>query len=305
LLLLFLASNPASADGEPDRGSHWQLSSEEREKAVLTLKKQWLKDPASVGTAIELSSHLLLLGRREEATSALLLAHAASTSPQGRSRLEARVRVVSRSFLTVEGARNYQAGVNALLAGDLKPAIARLDSVIVSEQQVLDAVVRKGQAEVMLERYDSASESFRLARRLNPFEPEVRLWLGFALLARGEQDEGQQEILAAWRTADVTERSRPHWNAWAARVQMVQGRSGAARKILGPELFGDIDRMTEKSGWGLWVLLGEDRSLQARIRKYLNLFPKGYRKLSGSRGLDLEWWDPQLLTRDQERLGGS
>ncbi len=305
LALSLFAQVAAFAEGDVDRGSRWQLSSDEREKVALALKKQWLKDTASVSTAIELSSHLLLLGRREEATSTLLMAHAASNSPQGRLRLESRARVVARSFLTVDGARDYQAGVNALLAGDFKPAIARLDSVIASEQQVLDAVVRKGQAEVMLERYDSAAESFRLARRMNPFEPEIRLWLGFALLARGEKDEGQQEILSAWRMADATQKSRPHWIAWNARAQILQGRSGAARRIPGPEPVDGEDRMSESQGWSLWVLLPVDRSLQGRIRRYLNLFPKGYRKLSGDQGLDLEWWDPQLLIREQDRLDNS
>jgi Flp pilus assembly protein TadD len=294
---LFLAGPASLAEGT----SPWSLQQEDRERAAIVLKRQWLKDPAAAGAAVELSSHLLLLGRREEALRMLLASHAASTSAQDRMRLETRVRVLARTFLTVEGARNHQAGLNALLAGDLKPAIARFDAVIASEQQVLDAVVRKGQAEVMLDNLDSAAETLRLARQLDPFEPEVRLWLGYALLARGEKDEGEQEILTAWRMANPGQRMRSHWKAWSARVQILQGRSGAAKKLVGAELPAAVEMPTEPLGWVLWISLQLDRSDQGRAGKFLNLFPNGYRRLVGTEGLDLDWWDPRLLKREQER----
>jgi tetratricopeptide (TPR) repeat protein len=301
MFLSVLLGGLGVADGRAEGLSPWSAPQEGRERAAIQLKRQWLKDLSSPGPAIELSSHLLLLGRREEALRALLAAHGATSSVQDRVRLETRVRVLARTFMSVDGARNYQAGLNALLAGDLKSAIARFDAVITTEQQVLDAVVRKGQAEVMLDNMDSAAESFRLAKQLDPFEPDVRLWLGFALLARGEKDEGEQEIHAAWRMASPAQRRRSHWKAWNARGQILQGRSGAAKKLMGAELPAALEIPAEGQGWALWVSLQADRSDQVLASKFLNLFPSGYRRLVGNEGLDLEWWDPRLLKREQER----
>lgn len=283
----------ASARAAPAPG--WAIPPEGRDTALLSLKRLWLRNPSAVEPAIELGTLLLFSGRREEALRTLLLAHASSSAPGGRSRLEGRVRVLSRSFMTADGARSYQAGVNALLAGDLLPALARFDAVVASEDRVLDAVVRKGQTEALLGLLDSAAETLRLARQMNPFEPEIRAWLGYALLSRGERDEGVREMRDAWTMADPAQRARAHWKAWMARANASVSRSGAARTSAHWPILLPGARLVESSGWSLWAIGGGEPDQARATKRFLNLFPNGYRRLVGASGLDLEWWEPALL----------
>ncbi len=300
LLATFEESFASTFESQSAGLGKWKLPAEERERALVLLKKQWSRNPHAPALALELSNLLFLAGRREEAVRTLLLTHSLMpTSPQ-RSKVEGRVRVLSRSFISEEGARSYQAALNALLEGNGASAVARLDSVIAAERYVLDAVVRKGQAEVLLSRWDSAAETFRLARSLNPFEPEVRLWLGYVLIARGEKDEGQQEILGAWRSSTQKQRERPHWRAWTSRALALSGRSGAAKAVLDENPSPRNERWTERSGWNLWASSFLDPARFREIRKFLNLFPHGYQRLLGNSGLDLDWWDPRVFERPVE-----
>ena len=164
--------------------------------------------------------------------------------------------------------------------------------------QVLDAVVRKGQAEILWGRLDSAAETFRLARQLNPFEPEVRLWLGYVLLIRGDRKEGVGELLAASKRADPSQRMLPHWRAWVTAAQKLSGRSGAANASSLSRIQSDSRTWTEMSGWSLWLQRIQGEPQHELSKRFLNIFPEGYQKSVGSSGLDLLWWNPRILEKD-------
>jgi len=279
----------------------WSLSAEDRERALIALKKQWSRDQGSTDTAIELSSLMFLQGRREEASRTLIATHAQTSKERDRFRLEQKVRVISRSFITASGAREYQGAVNALLAGNLKPALARLETVLDSEHQVFDALVRKGQVEALLGRYDSAAETLRLANQINPFESELKIWLGHVLLVRGEKVDGVQEIFSAWRMSGSEQKERPHWRAWMAQALIASGRSGAARRLIWSTALEDSSKWTPESGWLIWGLARVEPSAKVLEKRFLNLFPGGYQRQVGSSGLDLSWWDPKVF--DAERQG--
>lgn len=294
LLIVSFLSSPVWAE-RPLAGPAWSLSAEDRDQAIIELKKQWDREIASYSLADELSRLLFLQGRREEALRVLLSTYESTSLAQEKAKIRKQVQVLSRTFATTQGATHYQAGISALVSGNLKSALSRFEQVLSSESQVLDALVKKGQAQFLLGQWDSAAESFRAAIWLNPFEAEVRIWLGRALLERGELREGVREILQAWRAADAHQRGRSHWRAWAAEAYLAEGRSGAAKALVSPEALKGPEKWTSASGWAIGVWSRIDVTQQSRVKAFLNLFPSAYVQPCGESGLDLEGWDPAWL----------
>ncbi|MBU6374809.1 MAG: tetratricopeptide repeat protein [Bdellovibrionales bacterium] len=292
---VFLLLTLAALTGAQATPSTWGLTEEDRERSVILLKRQWSRDPGSADLALDLSSLLLLSGRREEAARTLLATYGQSSKERDRNRLEQKVRVISRAFVTASGAREYQGAVNAILAGNFRSALARLESVLDSEHQVFDALVRKGQVEAILGNWDSAAESLRLAGQLNPFEPELKIWLGHVLISRGEKTEGAQEVFSAWRAGGAEQRDRPHWRAWMVDALVASGRSSAARKLLAGLAQQNPAQWNSETGWLLWALIRLEPSSKPQVRRFLNLFPGGYQRLAGKSGIDLGWWDPKVF----------
>lgn len=121
----------------------WNLSPDERDQAVIHLKKRWGRDRSSFSVARQLSELLFLQGRREEAVRTLLSTHEVTSSLAEQKKIQGQVRVLSRAFVTTEGMRHYQAGINALVSGNWKSALSWFEKVLLAEGPVLDALVKK------------------------------------------------------------------------------------------------------------------------------------------------------------------
>ncbi|MEN9723025.1 MAG: hypothetical protein RJB38_1011 [Pseudomonadota bacterium] len=273
----------------------WRVRPEDRGEQLLHLKKIWEKDPSSASVAVDLSSLMLLQGRREEACRTLLSSYALTSREADRARLRERVRVISRVFQTGEGARNYHAGLQALTGGDFSAALVRFERVLSEENQVLDALVRKAQIELLRGHVDLATETFRTAYRLNPFEPELRFWLGHLMMSRGERSEGMRELLAAWEGFSPEQKRRPHLRAWLSEGLWRSGQSAAAKKWISWTQIRNPEEWSDRTGWEILAALHHSPALEGEARRFLNLFPKSYQRLVGDSGLDLEWWSSALL----------
>ncbi len=267
----------------------------------MELKQQLARQPFDVSLASELADQLLMLGRREEASRVLVFSHSLQKDAAVRGRLVGRVGVVSRALLSGEGARLHQAGVNALIAGNHRAALGHLGVALRTEGPAVDLLARKGQAELLSGQPDLAAETFRLAVRMNPFEPVLRLWLGYVLLVRGERSAGERELQQAWRGANAQQRRRPHWRAWHDESRRTAGVGGASSTRPFSVLDRQAQELDESAGWEIWAALKNSDAALPISQRYLNLFPKGYQRLVGESGLDLLWWDPEVLQAEIRR----
>lgn len=195
-------------------------------------QKSDLSSTTQRNLSLELSRALLYSGRREEALS--LLEQWASKEKKGTFRefWIRRIQVMSRVFITNETSQVYQDGVRLLQEGKHRAARERFEKALEREPDNMEILARIGQCFLLDKDDDSAAERLRSALQLNPYEPELRLWLGRALHRRGEITEGIQELKRAYREMKGTE----HAVIWYAEALVTLNQRGAAIQVLERDL---------------------------------------------------------------------
>ena len=146
--------------------------------------------------------------------------------------LIARLRVLSRAFLTNASFQIYQDGVNLMLAEKYRAARERFEKALGQEPANIEVLTRMSQCLVLEGDYDSAAEQLRLARRLDPYEPEIRLWLGRALHQRGEIREALVELKSAYLELPSSEMAA----LWYADALYAFSQPEAANEVLDDDL---------------------------------------------------------------------
>jgi tetratricopeptide (TPR) repeat protein len=166
-------------------------------------------------------------GRREEALN--VLSQASERRDKGtRATMTRRLRLLSRLFISNAVFQTYQDGVNLMVAKKYRAARDKFDQALEQEPDNVEVLTRLGQALSLDQKYDSSVERLRLARRLNPYEPEIRLWLGHAMHQRGELDEALVELKAAHQDLKDSELAA----IWYAEALSASGSKPMALQIL-------------------------------------------------------------------------
>jgi thioredoxin-like negative regulator of GroEL len=226
-------------------------------EAIVLLRSALKKAPRSQTQNIELdlARAMVYSGRREEALTVL------SQMINGRKgaaqkQLIQRVRVLSRVFLTNATFQTYQDGVNFLLIRKYRAAREKFEKALESDAANVETLTRIGQCLVLDGDVDSAAERLRVARRLDPYEPEIRLWLGHALFERGEMRDALSELKAAYMDLGSSELAA----VWYAEALMGASQKAAATQILEDDLKRHPDHV-----WGL-ITLSRYRLVSASSR---------------------------------------
>jgi predicted Zn-dependent protease len=172
------------------------LSKRKWNEAAIVLRTVLKRSPDFTPAAVGLADALAYSGRREEAVS-ILDQMIPKENAKSRAALIARVRVLSKVFITKETFQSYQDGLNFLFAKKTHLARDKFEKALLIEPDNVEILTRLGQCMVLDGDFDSASERLRLAHKLDPYEPEVSAWLGRALNQRGEASQAIAELQAA------------------------------------------------------------------------------------------------------------
>ncbi|MGK5087876.1 tetratricopeptide repeat protein [Bdellovibrionota bacterium FG-2] len=197
LSLLFFSLGFGLASAEEDaHEAHLLMSKKKWPEAAIVLKSILKKDPEITSVTVDLARALFYQGRREEAL-AVLGAAIVREKPAQQKMLVRQSRVLSRTFLKAESFQTFQDGVNFMLLSRFRQAGERLERALAAEPDNVEILTRLGQCSLLDGDADSAAERLRAARRLNPFEPEISLWLGRSLFQRGELELALKELQIA------------------------------------------------------------------------------------------------------------
>lgn len=196
-------------------------------EAVVVLRGVLKRSPEFTPAAVGLASALAYSNRREEALS-ILNQSIARERGKTRDSLIERSRVLSKIFLTQATFQLYQDGLNLLFVKKTRLAQEKFEKALIAEPDNVQILTRVGQCLLLQGDHDSASERLRLARRLNSYEPEIRLWLGRALSQRGELKEALQELSSARLSLADSETAA----IWFADALESSGQTAAAIQAL-------------------------------------------------------------------------
>ncbi len=197
-------------------------------EAAIVLRAVVRAEPANIPATVDLARALTFTGRREEALSLLAQAVDKERSKKGKEDLVRRARVLSRLFLTNASFQLHQDGLNLMVLKKYEEAREKLDQALALEPDNVEVLVRSAQCLVLDNDFDSAVERLRLSRRLNPHEPEIRLWLGHAMLQRGEAKLALEELKAAYEQLKNSEGAA----LWYAEGLAFIGSRAQAIKVL-------------------------------------------------------------------------
>lgn len=208
------------------------MSRQKWPEAVLALRSILEDEPGRLAVVTDLAKALAYSGRREEALALLVQAverqKTGTRNSVAREGLVRRVNVLSRVFFRNDDFQLYQEGVNLLQARKYGSARDRFQSIMTREGTNVEVLTRIGQAYVLESDFDSAAERLRFAKKLNPYEPEIRLWLGRALHRRGELKEALEELKLAARDLKTSELAP----LWLSEVLVESGQRAQAIKFL-------------------------------------------------------------------------
>lgn len=196
-------------------------------EALIGFRSVLKEEPSRLEAILGMTRALAYLGRREEALRFLNDAHSKAPSEK-KPYLQKRIEVLSHLFLSNQTYQTYQEGVNLLREGKVKPAKKKFELAASKEPDHGLILLRLSQSEIQEKDYDAASEKLRFARRLNPFDSAVRMWLGRALIYRGEAKQAIVELTEAQKQLKKSE-SIP---VWLAEAWVAIGERDAAISIL-------------------------------------------------------------------------
>jgi predicted Zn-dependent protease len=284
--------------------AHALIAHRKYAEAAVMLRSVVREAPELVMPALDLSRALLYLGRREEAV-ALLSERAQRARGAERRLLQRRLQVAAGIFLTNATFQGYQEGVNFLLARKYRPARERFERALEKEADNVEILLRLAQCQLLEGDADSAVERLRLARKLNPLEPQIRLWLGRAMLLRGELAPGIEELRAAQKELKSSELAA----VWLAEGLLRAGNRAAAIQLLEQDtranpmnLLSLVALARHRLGLqprdeeGLWTIRRELQLALSRLPQYGSVSDRIENELA----LDLR--DPAALRKEIDSL---
>jgi tetratricopeptide (TPR) repeat protein len=218
-LLLFLALSLACKPIHADEDVDSLIAKKKWPEAVILLRSIVRKDPHATGAQVDLARALIYQGRREEALTVLAQAIGKARGKK-RDWLIQQSRVFSRLFVTNVTFQIYQEGLNLLMIQKYRQAREQFEKALTAESSNVEILTRLGQAYLMDGDHDSAAEQLKVANRLDPYEPEIRLWLGRSMHLRGELNEGIDMLKAAYADMKTSEIA-PVWVADALEAMQV------------------------------------------------------------------------------------
>jgi tetratricopeptide (TPR) repeat protein len=205
------------------------LAKQKWAEAAIVLRSVLKEEPANTRAAMGLARALVYSGRREEAL--MVLSQVSEReSRAARTALQRRIRLLSRLFISNTSFQTYQDGVNLMVSRKYRPAREKFDQALEQEPDNVEILTRLGQALALEGNHDSAVEKLRLARRLNPHEPEIRLWLGNSMHQRGELAEALVELKAAAQSAELKDSELGA--IWYAEALYANGQKALALHVL-------------------------------------------------------------------------
>lgn len=217
-----------SADEEPASSAVQQLLERRQwSEAVAALRDFVQKSGKSVETVMGLATALMHTGAREEAL-ANLVEGTQRFKGADRTYFIQKVRLYSRLFLTNKTFQVYQDGLNLVASKKYRPARERFEKALVEEPDNVEILIRLGQVSILDADPERAVHWMRSAYKLNPFQPEIQLWLGRALVQIGKTKEGLAELTVAYRSLKSSEIS----SLWLSEALVQTGQSGAAIRLL-------------------------------------------------------------------------
>ncbi len=277
LLALAIGSSSSAADLLDSESARF-LRERKWDDAILSLKRLERRDP-SVEVKVELSRAMFYSGRREESVALLQRTMKSARSAKDKDFLAKRVQIVSRLFYTQTTFLMYQEGLHLLEARKLRAARDRFEQALAQEPDNLEILVRLAQAQALSSDPDSSSERLRLAKKLNPEDPEIRLWLGRALFFRGEIVPALDELRAAHQQMSESEESA----LWLAEALISSGQRGSAVQMLEKHLqrypmhlqalvyFAEQRyEAAGKDSQSLWAVRKDLQLVRSRLNDYLN-----------------------------------
>jgi len=193
-------------------------------EATIILKRIVDQDPADFKSVDALARTLTFLRRREEALALLNRTQIKFPNPKWVER----IRVVSRMFLRSDNFQRYQNALELMQLDKKTKALDRLKIVQQSEPHNVVVLLRLAQCQIKEGQADVAWEYLETAKKLNPFEPEIALWLGRALSIRGEQEKALKELRFALANLKNSELAP----VWIAEAISSMGKKAEALKFL-------------------------------------------------------------------------
>jgi len=196
-------------------------------EAAVAFRLLLKNDSSSPSILTGLSTALTYSGKRAEALELLGQAVGRAHGSQ-RVMLIRRTRVLSKLFLTNDTFKIYQEGLNLMFAKKYRSAKDRFEKALSEESDNVEILTRLGQSLLLENAAENAVERLQAAKKLNPFEPEVRLWLGRAHHQRGALNEALPELRAA--LSDLPGSELPP--VWLAETLSSLGQTSSAIRVL-------------------------------------------------------------------------
>jgi predicted Zn-dependent protease len=196
-------------------------------EAVIVLRAIVTQNPHDTSAQVDLARALIYQGRREEALNAI---NTAIRTEKGTKRdwLIQQSRVFSKIFVSNETFQNYQDGLNLMMIQKYHQAREKFEKALAAESSNVEVLTRIGQSYLLDGDHDSAAEQLKLAHSLDPYEPEISLWLGRALHLRGELGEGIAELKAGYSEMKGSEIAP----IWVADALEAAGQKAQALQVL-------------------------------------------------------------------------
>lgn len=166
-----------------------------------------MKTERALEAYVGYSSALTYIGRRDEAIGVLFeaLEELGKLSSKQKGRLTKRIRILSCVFLSNKAFQVYQEGLNLVSLGKYKLARERFEKALSEEPHNLQVLIRLGQVMVLERDFEGAIDRLTLAKKLAPFEPTIRLWLGRALSKKGLHVQALVELRRALNELEWSE----------------------------------------------------------------------------------------------------
>ena len=326
LLLVFLTITAHWVKAENLRSESWPEypnptvagANDYSEAQELLAKKKWAeaaivfrsilrKTPDYSPAAAGLTRALAFSGRREEALS-FLWRFVDREKGARRSVLIRRGRVLSRQFLTSVTFQTYQDGLNFIEAKKYRLARERFEKALTQEPDNVEILTRLGQCLTLDNDFDSAAERLRLAKRLNPYEPEIRLWLGRTMHQRGEIKEAVDELKVAASELEGSEIAP----IWLASALFSLGQKAPAIQVLEEDVKGQPyhlasllslarfrTQVTARDSQNLWAAKKDLQLALSRLDQYK---VADSHKFEGELGLNIRNSAEEIKSESQKLL---
>ena len=302
-------SPPSRADTSPgiNPDAEALLARHKWAQAAVILRSEMRRDPRSISVSADLAKALLYLHHREEAIGVL---DRAIELNRGKSKawLIEQLRLVSKIFLTNTGFQTYQDGVDLLAAQRERGAQDKFEQALSAEPDNVGVLTRMGQARLLDRDYDGAFKNLKQALHLNPYEPEIHLWLGRAMELRGDKSEGLGELRQGAARLGQSELAP----IWLAAALDSSGHADAAMKVLDQDIKSNpihVDALVELAKLKIRdpdasqdILWSARRDFQNALSRLVDYEQPGRRRFEGELGIEIFPSDKNLHDEIQSQL---